>query len=416
MKHLHQSNFAKGVLSISAGTFIGQGIVILSTPILTRLYTPSAMGMWGLFVSFISVVTVGGALRYELAIVAAKKKEDAHLLAGYALLVSILTSLLGGIIFEVLRRYKILGYGVFPWWMGGIATLVIVINVWGQVFRFWFVREKKFSEVGYFIAGRGLFRAITQVFLYSWQGTGLILGEMFGRLASLGILLRNFPLREALRTDLLCNNRKILTRFREYPFVFFPSAFIDTLALMAPVPVFASVYGIDIGGMLALAQRVVSVPLLLLGNAVADVFFGEIADVTRRHPGKASVLFLKTSLRLGGFAVALGIGLWLMAPWGVEIIFGETWALTGTMIRVMVPWFVTMLTVSPISRLIFLSRYPWTKLLYDILALITTSFPLWLHLSDPLGALYFVTWTQAGLYILYWLILLLTVQQGLKVK
>ena len=413
---LRRSVFAQGVLSISTGTMIGQGISILISPILTRLYTPAAMDAWGLFVSFVSVATVGGALRYELAIVAAKEKEDARALAGYALTLSICVSLMGGIVFEVFRKHGILGYKVFPWWMGGIAALAIAINVWGQVFRFWFIREKTFQEVGYFVAGRGIFRSIAQVSLSSWQGTGLILGEVFGRLISLGILLRKFPFKETLKTILSWQNSQILEKFKEYPFLFLPSAFIDTLALMAPVPVFTAVYGADIGGMLALAQRVISVPLLLLGNAVADVFFGEVADATRHQSKKANTLFLKSTLRLGGFALALGVGLWLSAPWGVKTVFGHTWRFTGAMLRVMVPWFVMMLTVSPISRLIFLSRYPWAKLLYDILALIGVSLPLWLHISEPLRALRFVAWIQAGLYVLYWLILFLAVRQGLKVK
>ena len=413
---LRQSVFAQGILSISIGTMIGQGISILVSPILTRLYTPAAMGAWGLFVSFVGVATVGGALRYELAIVAAKEKKDAQALAGYALILSILVSLIGGVVFEVFRRYGILGYEVFPWWMCGIATSAIVINVWGQVFRFWFIREKKFQEVGYFVAGRGVFRSIAQVSLSLWQGTGLILGEVFGRLISLGILLRRFPFREALRTALSWQSSKTLKKFKEYPLLFLPSAFIDTLALMAPVPVFTTVYGIDIGGMLALAQRVVSVPLLLLGNAVADVFFGEVADVARHHPEKARALFLKSTFRLGGFAFLLGIGLWWLAPWGVGVIFGNSWRFTGEMLRVMVPWFVTMLTVNPISRLIFLSRYPWTKLFYDVLALIGVALPLWLHLSEPLGALRFVAWVQAGLYVLYWFILFFAVEKGLKAK
>ena len=413
---LRRNVFAQGILSISMGTIIGQGISVLVSPILTRLYLPAAMGAWGLFISFVSVGTVGGALRYELAIVAAKEQKDAQALAGYALTFSILISLIGGVVFDVFRRHEILGYEVFSWWMGGIATLVIVINVWGQVFRFWFIREKKFMEVGYFVGGRGIFRSITQVSLSSWQSVGLILGEVFGRLISLGIFLRRFPFRETFRSVLSWQNSNTLKKFKEYPFLFLPSAFIDTLALMAPVPVFTAVYGIDVGGMLALALRVVSIPLLLIGNAVADVFFGEVADLTRHQSKKANTLFLKSTFRLGSFALILGIGLWWLAPWGVEVLFGNMWRSTGEMLRIMVPWFVTMLTVSPISRLVFLSRYPWAKLFYDILALFGVSLPLWLNLSEPLEALRLVTWVQAGLYVLYWLILFFAVRQGLEAK
>jgi len=413
---VRRSVFAQGILSIAGGTVIGQGIGVLVSPLLTRLYTPEAMGMWGLFISFVGVATAGGALRYEVAVVAAKEDSEALSLAGHTFLLAVLTSLVGGAVFEAFRRHSVLGYEVFPWWSGGLIVLAIIVNVWGQVLRFWFIREKKFQSVGYFVAGRGALRAAGQIVLYPWNGLGLIGGEIIGRLASLGVLLRDFPVRAAWWAVLSHRKRSALRKYKKYPLVFLPSAFVDTMALMAPIPVFAASYGVEVGGMLSLAQRVVSVPLIFLGGAVADVFFGEIADVARRDARRAMPLFLKSTLRLGGVAFIIGIGLWLFAPWGMTMVFGAAWEVSGKMLAAMAPWFVGMLIVSPISRLVFLSRYPWVKLIYDFSALFVVVLPLWFHLPEPLEALRLVSWLQAGLYGAYWLILLAVVYQGVEAK
>jgi len=412
-----RSNFAQGVISVAGGTMVGQGVSVLASPILTRLYTPEAVGKWGLFLSFVGVAAVGGALRYEVAVVAAKEEKDALTLAGYAFFLSTLTALIGGIIFVIFSQYNILGYGIFPGWMGVGITLAIMGTTWGQILRFWFIRKRAFRGVGYFVAGKGILRSFLQMLLFPWRSVGLICGEIIGRLGSLGILLRDFPFRRALKNVLVARGRTtVLWRFKEYPLIFLPSAFMDSLALMAPVPVFTAAYGVKVGGMLALAQRVVSVPLLFLGSAVADVFYGEIAIAMRRSPKAAVSLFLKSTFRLGGTALLLGGALWFLAPLSMGIVFGSEWALSGSMLAVMVPWFVAMLTVSPISRLVFLSRYPWTKLLYDSFALVGVTLPLWWRSLGPLEALRFVAWIQAGLYGLYWLVLLFSVRQGLEVR
>jgi len=412
-----RNNFAQGVISVAGGTIVGQGVSVLTSPILTRLYTPEAVGKWGLFLSFVGVATVGGALRYEVAIVAAKDEEDAFILAGHALFLSILTSIVGGVVFAIFSYRNILGYGIFPGWMGMGITLAIMGTTWGQILRFWFIRQREFRKVGYFVAGKGILRSFSQMLWFPWRSVGLIFGEVIGRLGSLGILLRDFPFRRALKNVLTVRGRAtVLWRFKEYPLIFLPSAFVDTLALMAPVPVFTAVYGVKVGGMLALAQRVVSVPLLFLGSAVADVFYGEIAEAMRRSPKAAFSLFLKSTFRLSGTAFLLGGALWFLAPLSMEIIFGPEWVLSGSMLAVMVPWFVAMLIVSPISRLVFLSRYPWAKLIYDFFALVGVTLPLWWHSLGPLEALRFVAWIQAGLYGLYWLVLLFSVRQGLEVR
>jgi len=70
LRRLAQSRFFRGVVAIAGGTAIAQAVGVLLSPIITRLYTPEAMGLWGLFVSFLGVASVVSTLRYEVAIVA----------------------------------------------------------------------------------------------------------------------------------------------------------------------------------------------------------------------------------------------------------------------------------------------------------------------------------------------------------
>ena len=68
MRILPKGKFARSVAVMTAGTALGQGLVLASAPLLTRLYTPGDFGVLAVYGSIVSLVAVVGALRYELAI------------------------------------------------------------------------------------------------------------------------------------------------------------------------------------------------------------------------------------------------------------------------------------------------------------------------------------------------------------
>ncbi len=47
-----------GILSILAGSFVGQGLIVLSTPLLTRIFDPTDFGLWAVFSAIVSILGV----------------------------------------------------------------------------------------------------------------------------------------------------------------------------------------------------------------------------------------------------------------------------------------------------------------------------------------------------------------------
>jgi O-antigen/teichoic acid export membrane protein len=72
-----KSEFSRNVLTLMTGTTIAQAIPIAISPILTRIYTPEDFGVFALYMSVVSIVSVVATGRYELAIMLPKKDEDA---------------------------------------------------------------------------------------------------------------------------------------------------------------------------------------------------------------------------------------------------------------------------------------------------------------------------------------------------
>ena len=75
---------------IAGGTAIAQGINILSTPILSRMYSPEDFGIAAVFVSLIFLLSVVASLRYELAIPLPKTERHADALVILSFIVQII--------------------------------------------------------------------------------------------------------------------------------------------------------------------------------------------------------------------------------------------------------------------------------------------------------------------------------------
>ncbi|WP_448377633.1 lipopolysaccharide biosynthesis protein [Fervidobacterium sp.] len=397
---LRQSTFLRGVLAIAGGTALAQVASVLFLPLLTRLYSPEALGLWGLFVSFLGVASVAATLRYEVAIVAAGSEEEALALTRSTLVLAIVTGFLGGVALEVMRRADLLGYGALPSWVAPLGFAALTGTAWGMTLRYYAVRRGAFGLVGRFTVAQGVIRPVSQILLSSAGVGGLLLGEAVGRFLGLTALGRVLP-----RTPGCWWHLDVLLRFRSFPLLQLPSSFLNMMALMAPVPVFVALYGPAVGGALALAQRAVGLPVSLVGGAVADVFYGRVAELARTDPQRVRPFLVQTSVRLLLLALPFGLALGIAAPFLATWVFGEPWALTGKMMSIMAPWMVAQLAVSPVSRVVFLSRLPWVKLVYDGLSVLAIWALFIVHFS-PEEALKLLAWLYVALYTLYWIILL----------
>lgn len=75
IKFKPKSEFSRNVLTLMTGTTITQAIPIAISPILTRIYTPEDFGIFALYMSVVSIVSVVATGCYELAIMLPKKDE-----------------------------------------------------------------------------------------------------------------------------------------------------------------------------------------------------------------------------------------------------------------------------------------------------------------------------------------------------
>ena len=174
----------RGIASIVTGSIAGQGLVILSYPLLTRLYDPAELGLLTVFTSVVGMVGVVSAACLEPAVPIPPDDGEAAdvawaalaAVAGTTILTAVVGFLVAGPLAEVLGVPALAHY----WWL--VAVTVCVLGVY-MVLSEWMVRDRTYGALGRRNLFQGVGQVVTQVGLglAGVRPLGLLLGVGVGR-------------------------------------------------------------------------------------------------------------------------------------------------------------------------------------------------------------------------------------------
>jgi len=413
------ATFFRHAARLISGTVVAQLIVVLSTPIVTRLYTPDDFGRLGLFLSFLSIAGVTASLKYEAAIVSADSDRD----AGYLLLNGTLISLLsavgaGGVLYGMIRL-NVLGFERLS---AAIVILMVptlvVTSLYASV-RQWAVRLERFGGLSRALITQSAGRTLTQIGLgmgtVEWYG--LIIGEIFGRVLGIIRLVRYgwkswinsvLPIRRA-------DAMSVARRYFHFPKFCLPSGLINSLALSLPVPLIILNYGAVAGGAFVVVQRILSLPLTMIGSGVSDAFQRRMVTHSETSRDQSLKFLNQTALRLLCLGVVPAVVIATAGPALMTWALGENWGVAGSLAAAMAPWALAQLAVSPLSRVLSVYRAYTFKLVYDVLSLLNGVCIIMLSARNGISliaAVQILSWANVAAYIVYFFLLRHVVARG----
>jgi O-antigen/teichoic acid export membrane protein len=363
--------FVRNFAILSGGSVLAQLFNVALMPVITRLYGPKNFGQLALFMAFFSVAIVAASLNYEYAIVSARNNREAAQLTFCSVLLSLPTSLIAGFAFYGLVRFGILGYGSMPFYTAVLIVPALICAACFSTLRYWLLRQERFGLISRGTVIQNAGRALVQSGLgcLGPHTVGLLAGEIIGRCASMGRMLRAaWPV---LKVELAGSNlpqvKDTLKRNRHFALYSLPSSLLDTLAASISFPLVVYFYGLNTGGSFALVARALALPAVLITANVADAFHSKAALLLQEDP-KALPGFLKrvaAVLLLVGLCPA--ITLVLFGPRLFEWIFGSKWVEAGMMAAWAAPRFLAQFVVSPLSRVVLVVGRPEIKFIYDIM-------------------------------------------------
>lgn len=406
---LPKSRFARSVSVLAGGTAIGQAIVILASPLLTRLYGPEDFGLLAVYTGLLGITTVVSSLRYQLAIPLPESDEEAAHVVALSLLVVVGMALLTALAI-FLFRHAIAAALNAPALSDFLWLLPVGVFLTGiyQVFNYWAIRTGAFSAV----ARTKLIQAVSMVGVqlagYTLGPLALLLGQVNGHAAGvtgLGALAvrQRWNIFKKVR---LPGIRHAARRYKHFPLFSTWGSVFNAAGQQLPFLLLAALFSSSAAGVYLLAQRVLTAPMGLIGKGIADVFFSSAADA--RRDGVLSDLVADIHEKLAHIAMPPTMVLALAGPEIFSIAFGQEWRQAGLFAQWMAPWGYLVLVTSPLSTLFSVLEKQFHEMLFQGLLLGTRLVALLLgaYLGDVVMAVALFSLGSAGCYLVFllWII------------
>jgi O-antigen/teichoic acid export membrane protein len=375
---LPRGGFARNVTVIAASTAVGQTISALALLALTRLYSPSELGSWGVYLAILIVLVVPSSLRYEVAIPLPKTDVDA---AGVVALSTVIllgtTVLLASVLWfanAVLNTHLWLSSIGAGFWILPFAFFALGLY---QILNFWSVRRTRFGLIAAASISQSVWQAIAQVMLglVGLGRVGLMAGDLCGRGAGTAV----FSVREFAELRRLISNpkrpplRQLARRYRRFPLLSSWSGVLNVLGLQLPFLLIAAEFGPATVGYFALAQRLLIAPVTLVSSSVSQVFIAEAARLAREDYQGLSILVKRLTKKLALWAFPPAIGVFLLAPSIFRIAFGSEWVVAGEFARWLVPAVLAQFVLSAVAPVMNIVERQDLQLLWDVARLIVVA-------------------------------------------
>ncbi len=417
IQRLRSGSFLGNVLILAGGTGLGQLIVVLATPVLTRIYEPAEFGVLTVFVSIMGLMIVVSALRYEIAIPLPASPVAAINLTALSSLIVVGMSILSGVIlffFGAALAQRLSVPQLIPYlWFFPVGLLTGGLF---QTLSYWHIRQRQFKRLTQAKVGQSTGMVSGQLLMggLKFGAVGLVGGYVLGRIVAGGQLLYSM-IRDSrtLFGDIHFSNiKKSASRYRRFPLISSWSALLNQGGLQAAPLLLAAFYGVQVAGWFGLAQRVAGIPLTLIGRSVSQVYLGEASRLHNENPADMRRLFLRTASKLFLYVgIPLVIG-GLIAPWIFGFIFGERWRISGWYIVALLPMFLGQMVVTPLSQTLNILERQDLQLIWDFFRILVVAsaiaIPYYWFRSETLFTLAFYS---VAMFIMYGILFLMMYRQ-----
>lgn len=376
-------NPQSSTVRLLGSTALGQLLAIAIAPLLGRLLGPEAFGAFGVYLAVLGVL--GGAASWRLGLAVPVPEDDADgvavMAAGVA--ATLLSSLAAGLAvwFGAAALSTRLGApAVEPllWW---IPASILGVGL-TDVLSGWCLRHREFPALV-------RQRVVRAVGTSGWQlihalvvragAVPLVLGEVVGRLASVGAMAQVIWRTESARVRALtwASVRRALSTQREFVSVATPSYLVNQLGQWVPVFLLTAWWGPIAAGLYVVGQRVVGVPIGLIGDSAGQVYIAELAARSRTSPALMRALFRETASRLALLGGITAGALILLGPWGFRVGFGAEWVDAGRMVRWQGIALAAQLVAIPMAHTLVVLRYQQRQFVWDVVRLLATTIGFW---------------------------------------
>lgn len=369
-KFLPKNQFARGVSVLVGGTAGSQLLVMLAAPIVTRLFSPEDFGVLAVYAGILGMFTIIASLRYELAILLPEDNQEAANVAVLSLLIVVAVSIASAVV-ALLGNTSIpaiLGVPVLSRYFWLLPIGVLLVGVY-QVFNFWALRTKSFAAISGTRLKQSLTSIIIQLLGYTLGPVTLLVSHAAGQGIggiSLGKVALRYPQFRHVRLGGIVAAAR---RYRQFPMYSTWSGLLNAAGNQLPSLMFAALFSPAAAGLYALTTRVLSMPMAIIGSAIGNIFFANLAEARREK--RLPQLVAAVQEKLAHIVMAPTLILLIAGPQLFSFVFGESWREAGTFAQWMAPWLYVVFITSPLGALFDVLEKQHRELIFETILFAT---------------------------------------------
>lgn len=333
------------------GSSMGQLILILASPILTRLYTPEEFGIFAIYVSIVGLVSSIAAGRYEFAILKPKKYYESLSLLYISIILTTIVSIISFLLILIFEKQLMLLININSKTVIYLIPISIFITSLYTAFTMWNNKNKNFKLTAYGDTFRSFFISGFQM-AFSKLNAGLIFGQVIGNLVSLLIISKNF-FKQDIKKIKYIRFKYILfmiKKYKDFPIYNMPHMLVTSLKINGTVILISAIFGNVILGYYSLAMRVLILPISIIGKSISQVYYQKISAM-KEESQCINELTMKTIINISLLAIPALVVLYIIAPSLFSFVFGDNWLTVGYYVQALVPYMFFMFLLSAISSI-----------------------------------------------------------------
>ncbi|MFZ8440127.1 type 8 capsular polysaccharide synthesis protein Cap8K [Staphylococcus aureus] len=347
------------LMILSSG--IAQVILIITTPIITRLYSPTEFGEFTIFSNIAMILIPIINARYDLLIVNTKNDRSANILSQISFLISLLILLILIPIFAISAC-------LYPNFILDFIFIIIMLFLVSltNIFTNYLNKERKYKVLSLINVFRAGSMALLQIIfgLLALGSLGLIIGFSLSYIAGITLGYKTFKKHfNIVRDKEETKNQLVYST---------PSILLNSLSFSVVVFFIGILYTNTEVGIYGMAIRVLGIPVTIISLGLSKIFMQQANDYYIEH-GNFRNLLLKFSSILVIVSIILYVPLYLFSEELVNILLGHSWVDAITVIKIVIPLFVIRLIVSTVSLSVIVLQKQQLELILQALFLIGTT-------------------------------------------
>ena len=377
--------YFRNILSVSGLTFISQAISLLTTPILTRIFSPDDYGRIAVYTSIIAVMEACASLSYASGIALDREMKDAKATTQLCVIITCAVGILGA-----------LAVGAINLWVDGdelLRLFIIVLPVMvifpdiAAAYEGWLKRCKRYTSIGVLNIVNV---ALTFLFslgmgLLGYKSTGLLIARcvsavLFAAVVYI-VVLKATDYRQYTVT--VADLKRQALVHKRFPMFQMPFIVMNSFSGNLPTVIMSANFPAGEVGVYTKATSISSIPSQVIGKAVGSVFYQEGALLDNEEELRKVSLF--TFKRLLALGCLLAFGLASLGPAVFGLVLGEEWYRAGVCSAIIAPLIAAVFVNQPLSHMLFIKQKQHMGIVIGVIMLgirtITLLLCVWLELG-----------------------------------